>query len=1036
MALNISAGAIRNPIPSIVLILALLFAGLTAYFRLPINQLPNVEFGGFTVTVAQPGAAPAEMETQVTQRIEAALTGVEGVKRITSEGTSGTATITVELESDADMTRAVDDARDAIGRIRSELPADITEPVITRIEAASQPIGYYSIERAGMTPQDLSWFIDNDLTRELLAVPGVSQVQRMGGVDREIRVDIDPERLMAYGLSADQVSSQLRALNVDLPGGEAHVGGQAQSIRTLGGARSVEELAETRIMAADGRSVRLGDLGTVSDSAADLQSASRYNGQPVVGFLVLRAKGASEVQVFDRMEERLRAIEEANAGMRIVEIGSTVEFIRGMHESSIHSLLEGAILACLIVLLVLKDWRATLIAAAAIPLSVIPTFAMIEVLGFTLNMITLIALALVAGVLVDDAIVEIENIIRHMRMGKSPYDAALEAADEIGLAVVATTGSIIAVFVPVSFMTGGMGQFFKEFGLTVAFAAFFSLIVARLITPMMAAFFLKDKGHTEAKPSAFTYFYRDVLDFAIRRPTATVAMGVGVFIASIMLAMTVPFVIIPRFDAGMVQVRVEIPPGTPLLEADRRFQEMAQQMRTRPEVEGIFTSINGAGGTATSGDMFVQLTPREERTLTPYDMMQVFRPMLAEFPDMRATFINDQGGGQGADISVQFVGQDPAAVNRAAEALAARMRTINTLADVRSSSALQRPELQIRPRAEDMARLGVNAAQVAAAARIATSGDVEQNLPKFNLADRQIPIRVAIRADQRADLENIRALPVQSALGAPVRLDAVADVQFGLGEAAIERRDRQRAVTVSANIADPELTVGAAQQDVFNLPEARERTENDPEGLIPAGVHLASSGQTEDSAEMFANFGTAMLWGVLLIYGVLVLLFKDFFQPITIMTALPLSIGGAFLGLMIANQPLSLFALIGLLMLMGLVTKNSILLVDFAIEQMHAGMSRNQALMEAGMKRARPILMTTLAMSGGMIPAAAGWGVDGTLRQGMGAAVIGGLALSTLLSLVFVPAMFVLVDRLERLVRPAFSRLSTRGEAPARHPAE
>ena len=1030
MAWNISAGAIKNPIPPILLILALVFAGWQAYNRLPVNQLPNVDFGGFTITVAQPGAAPVEMETQITQRIESALTAVEGVKRVNSTISPGVSQTTVEMEGETDLARAVDDARDAINRIRSELPADITEPVITRREAASQPIGYYAVEGQGMTPQDISWFIDNDLQRELLAVPGVSQVQRMGGVDREIRVELDPARMLAYGVSADQINSQLRAINADLPGGQAQVGGQAQSIRTLGGAQTVQELADTRITTSSGGAVRLGDLGAVSDSASDLQSISRYNGQPVVGFLVLRTRGASEVQVFDRMHERLREIEAEHPGMTITEIGSTVEFIRGMHESSIHALIEGALLACLVVFLILRDWRATLIAAAAIPLSIMPTFAAVEVLGFTLNMVTLIALALVTGVLVDDAIVEIENIVRHMRMGKSAYNSALEAADEIGLAVVATTFSIIAVFVPVSFMSGGMGVFFKEFGLTVAIAAFFSLVVARLITPMMAAFFLSSKGHEhEAKPGTLTLAYRDILSWSIRHPWKTIAAGIAVFVASLALATQVPAVVIPRFDNGMVQVRVEIPPGTPVLQADRVLQQMSTRIReTTPEVEGVFTSMDGADGSAPDASIFIQLTDRDARDRSSYAIQQTLRPLLATFPDYRAAFVQDQGGQSGSDITVQLVGQDPARVNAAADRLAAAMNDLPMLADVRASSAVRRPEIQVRPRHTDMARLGVTSASLASAVRIATSGDAEQNLPKFDLADRQIPIRTTLRPDNRTDLDVIRSLPVQSSLGAPVRLDAVADVSFSLGEATIERRDRERAVTVGANVV-PGVELSQAQQAVFALAEAKEPGQ---------GVRLAVGGQTEDFAEMTAAFGTAMLWGVILIYIVLVLLFKDFFQPITIMTALPLSLGGAFIGLIVANQPLSLFAFIGLLMLMGLVTKNSILLVDFAVERMHAGMSRNAALMEAGMQRARPIIMTTFAMSGGMIPAAAGWGVDGTLRQGMGAAVIGGLMLSTLLSLVFVPAMFVLIDRLERWVQGFLPKphRHDENEAAAHTPAE
>jgi len=1026
MRLNISAGAIRNPIPPVLLILALVFAGLTAYNRLPINQIPNVDFGGIAVTVAQPGAAPAEMETQITERIESALTSVEGVARVTSTISSGVSTTTVEMESETDLARAVDDARDAISRIRADLPADITEPVITRIDSAAFPIGYYAVDGEGMTPEEISWFIDNELQRELLTVPGVSSVRRLGGVNREIRIELDPARLLAYGVTADQVSAQLRVLNADLPGGQASVSGQAQAIRTLGGARSVAELAEMRIVGAGGRVARLSDLGTVTDSASDLAAVSRYNGQPVVGFSVLRSRGASEVQVFDRMAERIRAIESQHPNINVREIATTVEFIRGMHESSIHALIEGALLACLVVFLILRDWRATLIAAAAIPLSIIPTFAVIEPLGFTLNMVTLIALALVAGVLVDDAIVEIENIVRHMRMGKSAYEAALEAADEIGLAVVATSASIIAVFVPVSFMTGGVGPFFREFGLTVAVATFFSLVVARLITPLMAAYFLKNKGHAEPAPGAFTVVYRDTLRFAIHNPWKTVGIGLGVFVLSLLPVVLglVPVTFIPRYDADMVSARIEIPPGTPILEADRTINHMSAQLRTLPEVEGVFASISGASGSAASGDLFIQLTPRTDRDRSAFELQQVMRPLLAAFPDYRASFVQDQGPQLGSDITVQFVGRDPAAVNRAADELAQAMRDSPNLIDVRSTSALRRPEIQIRPRPADLARLGVSSLSLAAAVRIATSGDVEQNLPKFNLADRQIPIRVTIRPDRRADLDTIRALPVQSSMGAPVRLDAVADISFGLGEATIERRDRERAVSVGANVV-PGVEPGDAQFQVFSMPEAR-----DP----PPGVRLASAGQTEDTQEMFSNFATAMLWGVILIYGVLVLLFRDFFQPITILMALPLSIGGAFLGLIISNQPLSMFALIGLLMLMGLVTKNSILLVDFAEESMHRGAGREEALLDAGMKRARPIVMTTFAMSGGMIPAALGWSVDGTLRQGMGAAVIGGLMLSTLLSLVFIPAMFVLIDKLENWVRGLFRRRS--GEAPSSTPAE
>jgi multidrug efflux pump subunit AcrB len=1022
---NISAGAIRNPIPPIVLIIALLFAGLTAYFRLPINQVPNVELGILTVTVVQPGAAPVEMETQIAQRVEAALSSVSGVDRVTTTINPGVSTTTVELQFGADLDRAVEDARDAITSVRPDLPAGIDEPMIQRLDFASMPIGYYAVRADGQSDRDTSWFIDNELSRELLAVPGVSRVTRLGGADREVRIELDPERLTAYGVTAAQVSQQVRARNSDFPAGQARVSGQAQTIRTLGSSASLEELRELRINGPDGRIVRLADLGTVTDAASDLTSIARLNGQPVVSFMVQRSKSASEVHVTHALREALERIQKEYPGYRITPVYEAADFIEQLHESSIASLIEGAILAVVVVFLFLRDWRATLIAAAAIPLATIPTFAAIEPLGFTLNMMTLIALSLVAGVLVDDAIVEIENIVRHIHMGKSPYQASLDAADEIGLAVVATTAAIVAVFLPVGFLPGQIGQFFREFGLTVAFAAFFSLVVARLITPMMAAFFLKGTLH-DPKPGAIMDTYRAVLGWAIRRPLATMGAGLAVFILTCALAIPVflNFTFLPRADIGAIQVKIEPPAGEPLLEADRVAGQMAAAIGRMDHVEQTFVSMEGQQGAASSGSMWVVLTPRNERSVSMADMENAIRPVFVQFPDYRVTILRDGSRNSSADITVQFIGRDPALVNTAGEMLLQQMQSLPYLVELRSSAAMQRPELQVRPRLEDASRLGVTSSEISQAVRIATAGDVEQNLARFDLADRQIPIRIALREDARSSLDIIRALPVASTTGDPVRLDSVADVSFGFGEATVERRDRQRAVTVTANLGDRSINPGTAAAAVMSLPVAAHP---------PAGVELVTTGDTEQTQEMFGSFAMAMTWGILLIYGVLVLLFRDFFQPLTIMTALPLSLGGAFLGLLIGNQPLSLFALIGLVMLMGIVTKNSILLVDFAIEQVHKGMPRNEALMEAGMKRARPIVMTTFAMAAGMIPTAAGLSVDGALRQGMGMAVIGGLMFSTFLSLVFVPAAFILVDRLEMRLKSLWPH-PDRAASP--HPAE
>jgi HAE1 family hydrophobic/amphiphilic exporter-1 len=1012
---NISAWAIRNPIPPIVLFLVLTVAGLVSYFRLPINQIPNIDIGIITVTVTQAGASPSELETQVTQDVEAALSSVEGVKRTTSSVTQGVSTTTLELRIGADIDRAVEEARQAVDRIRAELPADVDEPIVERQEAASQPIAYFAVSSPTLSEEDLSYYIDQTLSRELLNLEGVAEVVRLGGLDREIRVALDPAKLQALGITADAVNQQLRASNIDLPGGRAEVGGQAQTIRTLGGAKTVEELQAERIVLPGGRSVRLGDLGEVADTSGEPTSILRYNGEPAVGIFVQRAKGSSEVDVSERLFARIAAVNAAGV-VNVELILSGAEFIIGLHEGSIAALLEGAALAVLVVFLFLRDWRATVIAAVAIPLATVPTFAALGPLGFTLNIMTLIALALVAGVLVDDAIVEIENIERHIAMGKKPFDAAMEAADEIGLAVVATSATIIAVFLPVSFMEGESGVWFREFGVTVAVAVFFSLLVARLITPLMAAYWLKPKEHAP-KPSRLMARYERALRFSVRRPAWPIAAGVITFALAVFVMLKLPMTFLPRFENGALNLAVEFPPGTTVAEADQVLLRLGEAARKQaPEVRAAVTSVSSANGAAANASVNFQLTSPETRALSDYEVQQKLRPIVQAIPDVRASFQNFQGGGRGADLTLELVGDDPAAVRQAAEAIMAQMRTLPQLVEVRSSASLRRPELEIRPKPEEAARQGVTAAALASAVRIATSGDVARNLAKFDLADRQIPIRVQLREQARTDLDTLRGLRVATALGGSVRLDSVADVRFGAGETTIERLNRQRSVAIDANLASGQLA------------EALEKVEKLPAAVaLPEGVSLRRGGQSEELGESISAFMTALLWGLLFVYLVLVLLYRDFFQPLTIMTGLPLCLAGAVIGLLVSGQPISLFVFIGIIMLVGIVTKNSILLVDFAVEEIRRGVERDAALIDAGLKRARPIIMTTLAMSAGMIPTAAGLGADGALRQGMGVAVIGGLLFSTMLSLLFVPAAFVWVDRLEHALPRAWRWVRSRG---------
>lgn len=1008
---GISSWAIRRPVPTIVLFLALVIAGWIAFLRLPVNANPPISFPVVTVTVIQADAAPAELETQVTRRVEGAIAGLAGVRHIQSTVSRGSSQTTVEFRLGVDPDRATNDVRDAVAKIRSDLPQAIEEPVVARLDVEGGAILYYVVRAPGMTPLALSWFVEDTIGRELLTVSGVQRVQRLGGVDREIRGELDPDRLAALSISATEVNAQLRARNADVPGGRSDIAGREQSIRTLGAADSVEALAERPIALPGGRWATLSDLARVSDGAAEARSFSRYDGDPVVGFSVSRAKGSSDTEVAAAVSARLAEIGARTPGVAIEEVISTVEYTYESYDAAMHTLLEGALLTVLVVFVFLHDWRATLIAALAMPLSILPTFAAMAVFGFTLNSISLLALTLVIGILVDDAIVEIENIDRHIHQGKRPYRAAIDAADAIGLAVVATTLTIVAVFTPVSVIGGVVGQYFRQFGLTVAIAVLASLLVARLVTPLMAAYLLQPKpaaaeaGH--GRRSWLADRYVRLLGWTLDHRRITLGIAAAIFVTSLMLAPLLPSGFLPESDSNVSQLKVELPPGTPLAETDRVTGRIAAALRERPEVAHVLVMTSAVN----DATVIIRLKPRAERGMTRKQFERAVRPLVAAVPDIRFAFLNDGGA---KDVSVILAGDDPGLLAKAARALEAQMRGLPQLANVQSSEPLPQPELLVRPRFDEAARLGVSVEAIGTMARIATVGDTNANSAKFNLADRQIPIRVLIASAARADPEVLRQLRVLGDGGTAVPLTSVADLGFGSGEAEIERLDRKRRVAVEADLNG--VPLGTALAAVAALPAM---------AALPPGVQEVPYGDAEYMAEMFANFALAMGTGVLLMLAVLILLFRDFLQPVTILVALPLSVGGALLALLLYGAALDLSSTIGLLMLMGIVGKNSILLVDFAIEARRQGLPRRAALLEAGATRARPIVMTTLAMVAGMAPAALGIGADAGFRAPMAVAVIGGLVASTLLSLVFVPVVFSAMDDLRAWVAPRLSRLTS-----------
>ncbi len=1020
---NLSAWAIRNPISPLVLFAVLVFVGIVAFIQLPVNAEPDVTFPMVIVNISQPGAAPVELETQVLQKVEGAVASVGNVRNITSRATEGVAMAYVEFQIGTPIDRAVNDVRDAVARVRAELPEGIQEPTVSRLDVEGGALAYFAVSSTSQTEEQLSWFVDNTVTKRLLTVRGVAQVTRGGGVNREIRIELDPSRMQALGITAVEVNQQLRSLNVNAPGGRAQLAGGEQSIRVLGSARSAFQLGATRIQLPGGRYARLDDIAEVHDGIAEVRSLSRLNNRPTTTFGVFRAHGQSDVTTLDRVNAEIIKIQKENPGITTKMVFTSVESTRHGFKSAIEALLEGSILAVAVVWLFLRDWRATGISALAIPLSAIPTFAVMSWLDFTLNQISLLALSLVAGILVDDAIVEIENIMRHMRMGKTGFQAALDAADEIGLAVVATSATIIAVFLPVSFMGGFSGQYFKQFGLTVAAAVFLSLLVARLITPVIAAFTLKPAGFKEHLNGPLMYRYLDLLQKCLRHPWRTIGVGSGVFLLSLIALAIIPKDFIPASDIGTSQVTIELPPGVRIEDTSNVSARVTALVRSYPEVTDVVESIgSGDDGSVRNGTLYISLKPRAERKLSQKEWEDQLSPQLRKIPDARVQVADQGGGGGDSQVTLYFTGDDPVILDAAAREAIEQMRSVKDLRDPRIKGDLPRPEILINPHFDLAAELGVTVQAISQTIRIATLGDIPQNAAKFSLSDRQVPIRVSLRESSRQNLSTIENLPVPTSSGGTVPLKAVADISFGEGPAAVRRYNQSRRIMVESGL-QPGAALGDAMKKIMLLPAISH---------LPQGVQLVKTGNIEFMQEMMTNFALAIAAGVLMVFAVLVLLFARVLQPITILSALPLSLGGAVVALMVCGLPFSFPVVIGILMLMGIVAKNSILLVDFAIEEMRTGKDRLTALVEAGHKRAQPIVMTSIAMIAGMMPIALGLGDADAFRAPMAIAVIGGIITSTFLTLVVVPAMYVLIDDLEHWLAPRFDGLLTdRDEAPS-----
>ena len=1017
--MNVSSWSIRNPIPGMLLFIMLTLLGLMAFKAMKVQSFPDIDLPTVTITAVLPGASPAQLETEVARKLENALATLTRVKHIYTTVQDGSVIVTTEFRLEKPTQEAVDDVRAAVARVRSDLPGDLRDPVVSKLELSGAPILTYTVASSRMDDEALSWFVDNSVTKTMLSVRGVGAVARVGGVTREVRVELDPARLQALNASAADISRQLRLVQQDASGGRASIGGAEQSVRTIATVKSAQELAQLEIALSNGRRIRLDQVATVSDTVTEPRSAALLNGAAVVGFEITRTRGAGETEVAAGVRAKLDELKAAHPEIQVTEAFNFVDPVQENFDGSMLLLYEGAALAVLVVYLFLRDWRATLVSATALPLSAIPTFAVMYLFNFSLNTVTLLSLSLVIGILVDDAIVEIENIMRHLRMGKTPFQAAMEAADEIGLAVIATTFTLIAVFLPTAFMAGVPGKFFVQFGWTAAIAVFFSLVVARLLTPMMAAYLLQ-RPKVERADGRWVGVYMAWVKACLRHRILTTIAATIFLVGSFMLAPLLPTGFLPPDDLSQTQVVISLPPGATLVQTLASAEAARKIVARNPQVKLIYTAV---GGGNTGADPFspsgaaevrkatltINMTPRGQRHGVSKQTIEAqLRSALEVLPGAR---VKVGFGGSSEKYVLVLAGEDGDVLGAHARQVERELRLLPGIGKVTSTSSLVRPELIVRTDFARAADLGVTSAAIAETLRIGTAGDYDQSLAKLNLSQRQVPIVVKLKADARTDLDLLARLAVPGTHG-PVMLGNVATLTIDSGPAQIDRYDRQRNINFDIELNQQPL--GLVENQVLALPSLQ---------ALPPGVTRATVGDAEAMGELFASFGLAMLTGVLCIYIVLVLLFHDFVQPVSILGALLLAIPGALLALFITRTAISMPSMIGLIMLMGVASKNSILLVEYAImARRERAMERTEALLDACHKRARPIIMTTIAMGAGMLPIALGIGVDPSFRAPMAIIVIGGLITSTFISLLVIPVIFSLVDDVEQWTRRSVLR--------------
>ncbi|HWR82548.1 MAG TPA: efflux RND transporter permease subunit [Candidatus Deferrimicrobium sp.] len=1029
--------SIKRPVFATMMVGALLVLGAFSYTELSVDLWPEIDFPIATIVTVYPGASAESMESDVTKKIEDAVNEVSGVRHITSQSREGFSLVIIEFELERKGIEATQDVREKVAGIRADLPDDIEEPIVSQFDPGAMPI--LSVAVAGeRPPREVTELVKNVVKKRLESVPGAGSVVVIGEQEREILLALDLDKMESYRVTVMDVQRAVAAANLEVPGGRVDEASREYVIRTAGRLTDVDSFRDIIVKNKNGSPIYLKDMATVSDTVKEQRSLSRYNGQPAVALNIIKQSGANTVEVAHRAKQVLaEVLKEMPPDIRIDVVDDNSRFI----EDSIHEILFnirfGTLLAVLVIFLFLLNIRPTIITGLAIPVSFIATFTLMKALGFTLNMMTLMGLSLAVGILIDDAIVVIENIYRHMSQGKSARAAALDATKEIGLAVVATTFSIVVVFVPIAFMSGIVGRFFYQFGMCVAFAVVISLFIAFTLTPMLSSRFLEETASRQRHAGAWGALvrfwstvwrpiekvlglwnfmfeamklrYEKLLAGALRMRWLVVLVATLAFGLAFLLARFVGTEFMPQTDQAKLAVEIDTPPGTNLAQTSRRFSEVEQIIGRLPEVTAVYTTIGAGNNPVTRGRILVKLTAREQRTHSALELMDSVRMLLREVPGIKYSVGRGEGeGGSEKPIEISIRGDDIEELTRITHQVQAISREVVGTTDVDNTLEEGKPEVRIEVDRRLASDLDLNLGEAAMTIRSLVEGDV---VTRYREGDEEYDVRLRLDEADRSSKDDLGRILIRSNRDAPdggtllIPLDRVARLTTTSAIGQYNRFDRQREVRVNANVLS-----SAFAGSVTALIEAQTGQLE-----LPPGYRVLPVGLAEIQKESFGNIFKALVLSVIFIYLLLASLYESFIDPFSIMVSLPLSLVGAVMGLV--GSSFSIVSLIGIVLLMGLVTKNAILLIDFVKQQRQQGVSRFDAILKAGPIRLRPILMTTFAMVFGMLPLALGIGPGAEIRAPMARAAIGGIISSTLLTLVMVPVVYTLIEDFFSLFR-------------------